>query len=114
MPLSIMKNEQELKKIFGENIKARRERLGLTQERLAEKAFVSNNTISDIESGDKFARSKTLVNLAKALDTDVYELMKPQNVSPDKAADIIAQYTEKIRMAVGEIERTYIADSSQE
>ena len=103
-----MKNEQELKNVFGENIKNRRKRMGLTQEQLAEKAGVSKNTISDIETGEKFVYADTLVLLAQALETEVYELLKPKDIFPDKAADILTKYGEEVREAVEKIGERYL------
>ena len=103
-----MKTEKELKKVFGHNIKTLRDRRGWSQEYLAEKTGVSRNTISDIETGDKFARAKTLVRLAKAFETDVYELLKPEGVLPDKPADVLAEYSEEVREKVEEIGNYYI------
>ena len=103
-----MKNEQELKNTLGYNIKIRRDQKNWSQEELAEKADVSKNTISDIETGQKFARAKTLVRLAVALGTDVYELLKPPNVLPDKAADILAKYGEEVKEAVEKIGIRYM------
>ena len=100
--------ELELKKIFGKNINTRRERKGWNQDTLAEKANVSKNTISDIETGQKFARAKTMVSLAKALGTELYELFKPDNVLPDKTIDIIAKLSEEVREKVAEIGNSYI------
>ena len=103
-----MKDEKELKKILGKNISIRRKRMGFSQEKLADKADLSKNTISDIEKGDKFASATTLVNLAKVLQTEVYELLKPENVSPDNAADIITKYSNKVKDAVEKLEKNYI------
>ena len=108
-----MKTEQDLKKIFGQNVKTRRERKGWTQEELSVKAGVTNNTISDIEKGDKFARAKTLVKLAIVLKTEVYELLKPDNVMPDKNADIIAKYGEEVREAVEKVGNFYIENAKK-
>ena len=104
-----MKTEQELKNCFGKNIFSHRERRNWSQEDLAEKAGVSRNTISDIEAGYKFARAKTLVRLAKALETEVYELLKPEGVLPDKPVDILAEYCEEVREKVTEIEKFYVS-----
>jgi len=71
-------------------------------------ADVSKNTISDIETGQKFARANTLVKLAKAFETEVYELLKPDNVPPDKTSDAIAKYSEEVRDAVNKIQSSYI------
>ena len=103
-----MKTEKELKKVFGHNIKTLRERRGWSQENLAEKAGVSKNTISDIETGQKFARAKTLVHLAKAFETEVYELLKPEGVLPDKPAEILAEYSAEVREKVEEIGNSYM------
>jgi len=100
--------ERELRNIFGKHVSARRERKGWSQEKLAEKADVSKNTISDIETGQKFARARTLVRLAKVLETEVYELLKPFNILPDKSADIIAKYSEEVRETVEKIGNSYI------
>ena len=105
-----MENGQELKNTLGQNIKTRRNRNGWSQEELSDKADVSKNTISDIENGQKFARANTLVKLANALKTEVYELVKPESVLPDKNADIIAKYSEEVREAVEKIGNFYMGN----
>jgi transcriptional regulator with XRE-family HTH domain len=102
-----MKTEQELKKTLGLNVKNRREHKDLTQEELAEKIGVSKNTISDIESGDKFARACTLVRLAKIFETEVYELLKPKGISPDNTADAVAIYSKEVKEAIDKIEKSF-------
>ena len=103
-----MQDKRDLKRILGENVKIRRERKGLSQEQLAEKAGVSKNTISDIETGDKFARANTLVALAKALETEVYELLKPKDITPDKAEDIVEKYYDVVKDALEQSKKNYI------
>jgi len=103
-----MKTTQDLMDIFGQNVKTRRERKGWTQEGLSVMAGVTKNTICDIEAGDKFARAKTLVKLAIAFETEVYELLKPDNILPDKNADIIAKYGEAVREAVEKVGNSYM------
>ena len=98
-----MKNVQELKNIFGRNIRTRRDSRGWNQEELSVKVGVSKNTISDIETGQKFARANTLFRLAKAFDTEVYELLKPEDVYPDKAAEILKKYTAEVKDSVEKI-----------
>jgi len=102
-----MKTEQELRSVLGWNVSIRRSSRGWTQEELAEKAGVTKNTISDIEKGDKFAHAKTLVQLAIVFETEVYELLKPKDASPDKIADAIARYSEEIKKAVENVEKSY-------
>jgi len=105
-----MKTEQDLKKIFSQNVRTRRERKGWTQEVLAEKAKVSKNMISDYETNQKFAHAKTLVRLAIALETEVYELLKPDYILPDKSTDIIARYGKEVKDAVEKVGNRYLID----
>jgi len=95
-----MKTEQELKALFGKNIKIRREDRKWSQETLGEKAGVGRNTISDIESGQDFVGAKTLLNLALALETQVYELFKPDNVQPDNAYEILTKCSFAVKEAL--------------
>ena len=100
--------EQELKTAFGKNIKFRREHKKWSQEELSVKTGVTKNTISDFETGTKFARANTLVKLAKALETAPYELLKPGNVLPDNPDDIVAHYSEYVLDAIEEIGKEYL------
>lgn len=57
------------------NLKSMREAARLTQEQLAERSGVSRTTISAIENNDgKAVSTKTLLALAKALNTTVKRL----------------------------------------
>jgi len=100
--------EQELKTAFGKNIKIRREFRKWSQEELSEKTGVTKNTISDIETGQKFARAKTLVKLAQVFETAPYELLKPGNILPDKPDDVLAHYSDFVFDAIGEIGKEYL------
>jgi len=103
-----MKTEQELKKLLGKNIRIRREDRKWSQETLGEKVGVSRNTICDIEAGNDFVGAKTLINLAIAFETEVYELFKPDNVQPDNAYEIIAKYSSEVKEAVDSIKNNYL------
>jgi len=56
------------------NIKKHREIQGMSQEKLAEKAGISSNMVKDIEGCRTWVSDKTLINLAYALETDIYRL----------------------------------------
>jgi transcriptional regulator with XRE-family HTH domain len=103
-----MKTEQELKIFLGKNVKSRRIARKWSQESLGEKVGVTRNTISDIETGKDFVGAKTLINLAIAFETEVYELFKPVGVLPDKSTDIISIYSYEVREAVMEVEKKYL------
>jgi transcriptional regulator with XRE-family HTH domain len=57
----------DLRETLSANIKKQREFLGITQEKLAEKAGISANMINDIEGCRSWVSDKTLVKLATAL-----------------------------------------------
>ena len=57
-------------KRIGKRFKQCRERLGLTQEDLAEKTGLTTNYISTVERGASFPRCEKLVLLMNALETN--------------------------------------------
>jgi transcriptional regulator with XRE-family HTH domain len=65
------------RKLLAANIKERRNKLGLTQEKLAELVDVSYQMIHDIEGCRTWVSDKTLQNLSEALEVDIYELLYP-------------------------------------
>jgi transcriptional regulator with XRE-family HTH domain len=67
----------DLRRTLSLNIKKQRKILGLTQEKLAEVADLSSQTINDIEGCRMWVSDKTILKLAKVLHTDAYLLFKP-------------------------------------
>lgn len=55
---------------LGERVRAQRLRLGLSQERLGERAGMSGRNIGDIERGVRNVTLYNLVRIAKALEVD--------------------------------------------
>ena len=66
-----------VRKLLAANIKARRNELGLTQEKLAELVNVSYQMLHDIEGCRTWISDKTLQSLSAALGVDMYELLCP-------------------------------------
>ena len=91
----------DLRKTLSANIKKQREFLGITQEKLAEKAGMSANMVNDIEGCRSWISDKTLVKLASALKVETYRLFIPLTLSDsdiDKTAlTDLAQELQKIR-----------------
>lgn len=56
-------------------LKKRRKSLGLNQTQLAERAGVSQNTISGYETGERFPNRNILEKLAKALECEIRDLL---------------------------------------
>ena len=94
--------EQELRKLFGSNVKQYRRRFKWSQVELAKKAGISVNFINDIESEKKWTSPSTLVKIANALDVEVHELLKPPDSFPDNLDSIVRKYTDNIHAAVDE------------
>ena len=74
----------DLRNILSINIKRHRELLGLSQEKLSEKAGISANMIRDIEGCRTWVSDKTLINIADALKTDIYRLLMPETVQEEE------------------------------
>ena len=70
-----MTNSTEI--ILKTNIKKYREKAGLTQEQLSEMAEISPDYLSEIERGKKIPSMKRFFKIAKALNIQPYQLLKP-------------------------------------
>lgn len=64
----------DAKKQFGSLVKAWRERLGFSQEKLAERAELHRTYISDVERGARNLSLESITRLARALDIPVADL----------------------------------------
>ena len=92
----IMKDKTEtLRKTLSANIKKHREFLGITQEKLAEKAGISANMINDIEGCRSWISDKTLVNIASALQVETYCLFIPISLSDTEIDKTALNYLAK-------------------
>jgi len=71
-----------IREILSKNLKENRQKLGLTQSELAERAGISTNFVAMIELKHKFPTPETLDCLSTALGINTYELFTT-SVSPD-------------------------------
>ena len=71
------KKPEKIRKILSQNIKKRREVLGLSQEKLAEAANLSVQTINTIEGCRMWVSDKTISRLAEVLKIEVFQLFVP-------------------------------------
>jgi len=93
------------------NIKARREALNITQEKLAEEAGISEQMVRDIESLRTWVSDKTIVKIARALRVEAYQLLFPdseaEKLFPARVpADVLDELLETVK---GDIERRFEA-----
>jgi len=70
---------EKIRLILAQNIKKRRESLGFSQEKLAESAGLSVQTINTIEGCRMWVSDKTITRIAQALNTEIFQLFVPYN-----------------------------------
>ncbi len=82
---------------IGENIKARRKALKMTQKQLGEKCGIADSAVRKYESGKMKPKLEMLKRIAKALDVNPYEL-----ADFDTSTELINDNSEQLRAAYGE------------
>jgi transcriptional regulator with XRE-family HTH domain len=80
-------NKSTLRGILAANLKEQRKMLGLSQEKLAEMADISWQTVNSIECHRTWVSEKTLESLADALKIDSFQLLLPIENTAPKAID---------------------------
>ena len=86
--------QNELRKHLSSNIKLHRKQLGFTQEKLAEKAGLSSQTINDIEGCRTWVSDKSLIKIAEALHTTPANLLLKHSCDSSESFDILRFKTE--------------------
>jgi len=76
-----------LRRILAVNLKEQRKILGFSQEKLAEIAGISWQTVNSIECNRTWVSDKTLEALADALKIESFQLLLPVEDTPQKAID---------------------------
>jgi transcriptional regulator with XRE-family HTH domain len=71
-------NIEPVRKILAGNLKKYRKKYGYSQEKLAEKAELSAQTLNDIEGCRRWISARTMTKLAKALNIAEYQLLMPE------------------------------------
>lgn len=125
-----MENTKDLRKILSQNIKKTRGILHISQAKLAEYADISLSYLTDIERCRTWVSDKTLQNLAKALNREVWELflmsgendeflkeresLKKQRDKMRRIAEIIIQKKEILRHTSDQVMEDLIMEIVQE
>ncbi|HEY9793656.1 MAG TPA: helix-turn-helix transcriptional regulator [Candidatus Obscuribacterales bacterium] len=76
----------QLSKRLGELIGQRRQKLGISQEELVQRAKISRSYYSDIERGLRNMSVQSLCNIARALGTTGYELLHQAELAEGEQA----------------------------
>ena len=92
---------EPLRAYLSANIKARREALNISQEKLAELADVSVQMIKGIEGQRTWVSDKMLINLAKVLGVEAFQLLVPaiESALPDNSI-IISSLLNNLRQNI--------------
>jgi len=104
-------NGQELKSIFGKNIKFFRYRKEYSQADLAEKIDISITFLSNIERGLKFPKPNIITRIADGLEINVYELFMADMIPEDNKKifnRLSEDMTNKVNLAINDVFRQYL------
>ncbi len=103
-------NKETLSQTIGQRIMLRRKQLGYTQEQAAEKANLSHQFFSTVETGRKNIRAESIIKVANALEVSTdYLLMGVVNqVDIDNISKSLSKLTGKELHCLEEIIRNYL------
>jgi transcriptional regulator with XRE-family HTH domain len=88
-----------IREILARNFKVNRQKLGLTQEQLAEKAEVSTHYIAMIETCNKYPKPEMLERLAKALEVEPHRLFSVSDTG-DSSREALDESLERLHQAI--------------
>ncbi|GHV90753.1 hypothetical protein AGMMS50268_12560 [Spirochaetia bacterium] len=97
--MEIMK-EIGIRTVLSTNIRFYRTRHGWSQTDLAEKADISTNFLSDIETTKKWPSPETLEKIAKGLKIEALDLFKPELPQEHPAFDTLHQYNDDAKLII--------------
>ena len=99
-----MKKTNQIKTIFGANLKKYREQAGLTQNQLAEKISCNPKYLSEIETGKTFASSELMQDIISVLHIPISFLFASPNVDLKESSSleveidkVVTEMSEKIK-----------------
>jgi len=97
---------EKIRQILAQNLKKRRESLGLSQERLAELTNLSVQTINTIEGCRMWISDKTITRLAKALKVEIFQLFVPyhsnKNETGESQVNVLLELRQKIKKDIND------------
>jgi transcriptional regulator with XRE-family HTH domain len=95
-----------IREVLARNLKINRLKLGVTQEKLAEKANISTHYLAMVELARKFPSANMLERLAVALEIEPYELFympsSAENAFERLQASVVANIEQVVAKAIKE------------
>jgi len=99
-----------IREILAQNIKKHRQKLGISQSELAEKAGISTNFMGMIEQRRKFAAPEVLDRIAAALKVETPELFIDKSTAPEEMERVYQKIGKNIDQSIREsMEKHYQA-----
>lgn len=100
---------EKIRQILAQNIKKRREYVGMTQEELAEATNLSVQTINTIEGCRMWISDGSITRLAKALNVEIFQLFMPHQLieatkSEAKKNTVLMEFWQKTKLIVKDID----------
>jgi transcriptional regulator with XRE-family HTH domain len=96
-------NLMGISKVLGANVRLRRKAMGLSLEKLAEKAGITWHAIQQVETDKSWPQPKTIALLAKALGCSESDLFAAgpavtPSITPEAALDVISEELNRLRV----------------
>ena len=92
----------QVRELFAENLRKNRQKRGLSQEKLAEKAAISTHYLTMIELARNFPKSEVIERLANALGIEVHELFVVSHSQADELEKLHRAITSDIKRTVAD------------
>ena len=117
-PRQLLKDEDPLLKFVANQVVSARQKLGITQDRLAEIAGCAPLTVTNVESGRRNVTLRSLSLLANALEIDLRDLFpSAKSVSKDTVSEdiakVISDSLSRITSAVSDVEELLTRKTDQ-
>jgi len=100
-----------IREILAQNIKKYRQKLGISQSELAEKAGISTNFMGMIEQKRKFAAPEVLDRIAAALEIETSELFMDKLTAPEEIERVYQKIGKNIDQIIQESMEKYYQDT---
>jgi len=112
--VSFQEKMRKIRAVLAENLKKNRQKRGITQEQLAEKADVSSHYIAMVETCKTFPKPEMLERLAKTLGIEPHQLFSVENDQNERMQKKIAtemkNVVEDIKQVVKEAVKETLAE----
>jgi transcriptional regulator with XRE-family HTH domain len=100
-----------IKEVLARNLKMNRLKLGLTQEKLSEKAKISTHYLAMIELAKKFPSANMLERLATALEVEPHELFYMPSIAENALVRLQETVSANIEQIVADAIEKTLAES---